>query len=807
MNDLANILLVDDKQENLVALRAILEPLGQNLILARSGEEALRRLLVHDVTVILLDVQMPELDGFETAGLIRQREKTRAIPIIFLTAISKEEHHVFRGYSAGAVDYLLKPFDPEILRSKVSVFIELHRKNVELQRRAELVRERELAAARRESEHRYRALADAMPQIVWTAGPDGKATYYNRRWYEYTGLEPGPPQGDEWISVVHPDDLQRTLALRRGTLASGEVFEIEYRFRALDGSYRWHLGRAVPLRNNTGEIEFWVGTATEIDAQKRTEQAQDFLLRTGEVLAGSLDYRRTLQSVARLAVPEIADWCAVDLVEGDGSINSLALTHADPAKVTFARELRERYPPNPDVDEGAVRVIRSGKSELVREITDEMLEAAAVDELHLDLIGELGLRSYMCVPLAVRDEVLGAITFVGAESGRRFDENDLRLAEELARRAATAIDNARLYRQAEERAQAARVLAAIGDGVVLLDADGVVRLWNAAAEAITGIRREEVLARRAPDVWPGFANALPRVPVGSSGVPVPADSVPVDAGGRELWLSVSGVEFEGGTVYAFRDLTEERALEQMRQDLVATVSHELRTPLAAIYGSALTLRRTDLELEEAMREKLLEVIAEESSRLADIVNDLLLVSQLDAGKLHVRIEHCDARELVQGVIESARTHLPEGITVRLEEPVGKLEPVAADEDQLRQVIANILDNSIKYSPDGGDVRVTLLPTDRYLRFVIADRGLGIPPAEQARIFEKFYRLDPDMTRGIGGTGLGLYICRELVRRFDGRIWVEPNDGRGSVFFVEIPFAYAGEPVVPPRAPSFSARQR
>src|SRR5438105_1646730 len=294
---------------------------------------------------------------------------------------------------------------------------------------------------------------------------------------------------------------------------------------------------------------------------------------------------------------------------------------------------------------------------------------------------------------------------IGAESGRRFDENDLRVAEELARRAATAIDNARLYRRAEERAQAARVLAAIGDGVVLLDADGIVRLWNAAAEAITGIPCDQMLGHHASDVWPGFATALPRVPVGSSGEPVSAESIPVDAGGRELWLSLSGVEFEGGTVYAFRDLTDERALEQMRQDLVATVSHELRTPLAAIYGSALTLRRPDLELEEEMREKLLEVIAEESSRLADIVNDLLLVSQLDAGKLHVRIERCDAHELVQEVIESARTHMPEAVTVRLEEPTEKLEPVAADESQLRQVIANILDNAIKYSPDGGDVRV------------------------------------------------------------------------------------------------------
>ncbi len=798
MTDTTNILLVDDNEENLVALEAILEPLGENLIRTGSGEEALRTLLTHEVAVILLDVQMPELDGFETAALIKQREKTRAIPIIFLTAISKDEAHVFRGYSAGAVDYVFKPFDPEILRSKVAVFVELHRKNEQLRSQAELLRERELTQVRRASEERYRALADAMPQMVWTSTPDGRATYYNRRWFAYTGLEPGPARGDEWIRVVHPDDLEPTLQKRAETLDTGEVFEVQYRFRGADGIYRWHLGRAVPLRNAAGEIEFWVGTATDIDAQKRIEQAQDFLLHAGAVLSASLDYRKTLQAVAELAVPEIADWCAVDLVEEDGSIHSLALSHADPAKVTFARELQDRYP-QPDADSGAARVIRSGESELVTEVSDDLIEAAAIDELHLELLRELGLHSYMCVPLVARDQIMGAITFVVAESGRRFRDGDLLLAEELARRAATAVDNARLYRQAEERAQAARVLASIGDGVVLLDSDGVIRLWNRAAEAITGLRRGAVIGHRVVDVFPTFGQNAHRVPVTSSGQPVSAETVPIEINGREVWLSISGVDFEDGIVYAFRDLTEERALEEMRQDLVATVSHELRTPLAAIYGSAVTLRREDLELEPAMQRKLLEIVQEESSRLSDIVNDLLLASQLDAGQLDVRIQRCDAADLARGVVEAARTHLPANVKVDLEEPAEPLPPVAADEGQLRQVLANLVDNAVKYSPDGGDVRIKLEPGDRRLRFAVTDRGLGIPAAEQRRIFEKFYRVDPDMTGGIGGTGLGLYICRELVRRVEGRIWVEPNDGRGSVFYVEIPFArgsaHAARPAV------------
>ena len=258
------------------------------------------------------------------------------------------------------------------------------------------------------------------------------------------------------------------------------------------------------------------------------------------------------------------------------------------------------------------------------------------------------------------------------------------------------------------------------------------------------------------------------------------------------------MDVEEGTVYAFRDVTEEQRVERLKSDFVSTVSHELRTPLAAIYGSALTLRRDDVDLGDTMQQKLLGIIVDESARLADIVNDLLLASQLDTGTLQVRIERCDAHELVRTVVHAARTHLPPNVTVELEAPAQPLQAVAADSGQLRQVLENVLENAVKYSPDGGTVRVRLLPVGRYLRFVVADQGLGIPPGERGRIFEKFYRLDPSMTRGIGGTGLGLYICRELVRRVDGRIWVEANDGRGSVFFVDIPFAEETQELTRPR---------
>ena len=289
------------------------------------------------------------------------------------------------------------------------------------------------------------------------------------------------------------------------------------------------------------------------------------------------------------------------------------------------------------------------------------------------------------------------ISFVAAESGRRYGPADLALAEELARRASTAIENAQLYREVEERAQAARVLETVADGVFLVDIDGI----RAPVEP-RGRSDHQACALQgggspgADEVLPGWHDLAVGVSVAGAPGPATATTFPMELDGEERWLSISGVGFDEGTVYAFRDLTEERALEQMRQDLVSTVSHELRTPLAAIYGSALTLSRDDLELEDAMHKKLLEIIVEESTRLADIVNDLLLASQLDADRLEMHVEPCDAHALTAGVLDAARTHLPEGMRVSLDSGQEDVPPVVADEGQLRQVLTNLIDNAVKY---------------------------------------------------------------------------------------------------------------
>nr|WP_248544575.1 PAS domain S-box protein [Myxococcus fulvus] len=266
--------MVDDHPSNLLALEAILEPLGQELVKATSGEEALKFLLQRDFAVILMDVQMPGLDGFQTATLIKQRERTRTIPIIFLTALSRDAAHIFKGYAHGAVDYLLKPFDPEILRSKVSVFVDLFLKEQQIQRQAALLRQREREAMERQSELRYRRLTESLPEVMWAARADGSFTYANRAGRDYTGIhEEQPLSLSTFLEFVHPVDREEMRQAWEMAIRSSQRVEREFRLRRFDGVYRWHLARAVPERDETGHVVGWIAVATDIDDKRRAEEA------------------------------------------------------------------------------------------------------------------------------------------------------------------------------------------------------------------------------------------------------------------------------------------------------------------------------------------------------------------------------------------------------------------------------------------------------------------------------------------------------------------------------------------------------
>ena len=523
-------------------------------------------------------------------------------------------------------------------------------------------------------------------------------------------------------------------------------------------------------------------------AEQTLRERMTFLAEASELFASSLDYNHTLRQVAQLSVPGLADWCAIDMVGPDGEIERLAVAHEDPDKVRWAYELQDRYPPDPDAPTGVPHVLRTGEPEFFPELPQELLDEAIGDDEELRrIIDELGLKSTICVPLVARGRTLGALTLIAAETHPPYTEADLALAVELARRAAVAVDNARLFREAERGANAARALAYVADGVVLLDRDGHVRHWNPAAAAITGVDEEQALGCPVADVvpaWDALTAHLPLVPPGAAARPV---TVPIVLGGRERWVSVSGVEFGDGTVYALQDVTEEHALEKTRSDFVATASHELRTPLAAVYGAVRTLRRDDVELSDDDRAQFLEMIESEATRLARIVDQILLAGQLDADAVDLELTECDPQQVAAAVIESAALHIPQSISLDLD--VASAQPIRCDEHKLRQVLVNLVDNAVKYSPEGGRVELRVRSANGSCLIEVADEGLGIPLEERDRIFEKFYRLDPQQTQGVGGSGLGLYICRELVERMEGHLRVESEPGKGSRFTVELPLRH------------------
>jgi PAS domain S-box-containing protein len=281
--------MVDDQPGKLLTYEAILSELGENLIKAASAKEALEKLLKTDVAVVLMDVSMPEIDGFELAEIIRQHPRFQKTAIIFISAVHLTDLDRLKGYQHGAVDYLSVPVVPEVLRAKVKVFTELHRKNQQLER---LNSELEQRVAERTSELQQKAvdlhtlnrelaqrnqeldaIVQTAPDIIFSRNPDGSRDYISSRFYEYTGAPPHTAIGSGWLEYVHPDDKEQSIEKWMRCVESGEIYDCIYRMRGADSHYRWFRARAVPLRDNHGHIVKWYGTCSDIHDSKMLEQS------------------------------------------------------------------------------------------------------------------------------------------------------------------------------------------------------------------------------------------------------------------------------------------------------------------------------------------------------------------------------------------------------------------------------------------------------------------------------------------------------------------------------------------------------
>jgi PAS domain S-box-containing protein len=672
----ANILLVDDHPANLMALEAILDNLGHNLVKAGSGEEALHRLRDQDFAVVLLDVRMVGLDGFETARIMRSRPRSRHTPIIFLTAHDDNRLTLEEAYALGAVDYLVKPLVPIILRAKVTGFVELFQKTEQVQRQAEQLRQLERQEIEQQSETRFRQLADAMPQIVWTALPDGRIDYYNRQWYVFTGFAESEHDKD-WQSILHAEDLAACVSRWGECVRTGSAFEMELRLKDIKAeNYRWFLARSVPIRDEAGQVIRWYGTSTDIDKQKRGEQAARFLAEASATLATLVDYESTFQKVARLAVPHFADWCAVDIAEADGSLRRLAVAHVDPSKVKLAHELARRYPPDPDASHGALHVFRTGRPEFMDSIPDALLVEGAKDEDHLRILRELGLKSYLAVPLKVRGKTRGVLSFVADQSGRRYQPDDLVLAEDLARRAGITLENAQLY-------------------------------------------------------------------------------------------------------------SEIREADRRKDEFLAMLAHELRNPLAPIMNSMQVMRMRGLN--DPQLEWARDVTERQVQQMTRLVDDLLDISRITRGKVELRKETVELTAIVSCAVETSRPLIEE----RQHELIVSLPPepiqLEADPTRLAQILANLLNNSAKYTEPQGHIWLTAHREGHVVVLRVRDDGLGISAELLPRIFDLFVQANHGKDRAKGGLGIGLSLVRNLVEMHGGTITAHSEGpGKGSEFVVRLP---------------------
>jgi PAS domain S-box-containing protein len=412
--------------------------------------------------------------------------------------------------------------------------------------------------------------------------------------------------------------------------------------------------------------------------------------------------------------------------------------------------------------------------------------------------GPPGVQSALMVPVKLEGEVVGVVQLMHETA--RYEDEQLELAEGLVGLMAAAVRNARLHEQgqaesaaraaaeamAAAREQAARVLEAVGDGVMMVDPNGELRFWNSAAELVTGCSREDVVGRQAGEVFAGWQAVAAEIPISEEAELARPVTLPVEVDGSELWLSFVAVRSPNGVVYTFRDLTVDRGLEAAKSDFIATLSHELRTPMTAVLGAAKTLLRDDITLSPELRHQLLEMIGAQGTRLTQITEEVLLANRLDRGDLRIDSERVDLSQLVSDAVETMSHDAPETISLSAA-PNGAAEAVG-DRDRIEQVLVNLIDNAVKYSPDGGEIVVSTVPAAASVRVEVADEGIGIPPAEQEAVFEKFYRADPQHRATPSGTGLGLYICRELVQRMGGTIGVRSRPGGGSTFWFQLPRA-------------------
>lgn len=593
----------------------------------------------------------------------------------------------------------------------------------------------DLAKAR--SERRLRFMADAMPQLVWVADADGHIEYYNHQWYDFIGAKRGELDAKIMGKAVYRDDYAEVSGAWREALKKGTPYEIEYRlYHAPSKSYRWVIGRALPYKDESGTIQKWYGTCTDIDAQKRAAQIQTFLAQASKELSASLDYVTTLDKVSKLCVPEVADWCSVDLYSEESGWSQVSVAHVDPAKVDLAREYRKINPISADDPTGVPKVVRTGESEFYPHIDSKMITELMEPGKNRDLMISLNLHSIIIVPLAISGKPVGAISFVSSDSGRYYTNVDLEMAQELASRISLTMTNAKLYEDSQREIEARQELemALLNEKNTL---ESRIKERTHQLQLTNDGLREEIKKRHKVE--------------------------------RELKEKSKNLE---------------RSNQEL-QDFAYVASHDLQEPLRKIqaFGNLLE-SEYGTELGEGF--DYLSRMRAAAARMSILIEDLLAFSRVTTkARKSTSVDLTTVAEEVVGDLET-RIKDTNGTVV-----IDPLPVVMADPTHMRQLLQNLIGNALKFHKptEPAAVHVSCAVVDHgdtpMYELRVKDNGIGFDEKYTDRIFSVFQRLHG--RDNYEGTGIGLAVCRKIVERYGGKITAESKQGVGSTFIVTLPY--------------------
>lgn len=402
----------------------------------------------------------------------------------------------------------------------------------------------------------------------------------------------------------------------------------------------------------------------------------------------------------------------------------------------------------------------------------------------------ISMRQVIALPMEIGEEKIGYI-FIFRNRGVAFGPNDTQILRAFADQAAVAVHNARLYQQVSaERERLNAIIQNSGDGVMMLNDYRIIQTWNKALTNMTGISAEEAIGRPCYEVL-SLRNKQDRKIFHPEADELYVEGIHHRADGLEIMLSINYApqynEEDEITQYIanVRDMTRLREAEEMKQTLLSVISHELKTPVSIIKGYAGTLAREDADWDTKTLADGLAVIEEEADRLDRLITNLLEASRMQAGGFKLKAGYLDLAGMLKNVVSKLEATTDKHIiTVDIPDD---FPLIRGDHDRLREVMTNLIGNAIKYSPEGGTITIRgLLGENDTVRLSISDEGIGIPPADHERVFERFYRVDNRLARQTPGTGLGLYLVKAMVEAHGGRVWVESTAGHGSTFWVELP---------------------